>query len=331
MAAGLRRIRAGQGRPAIAALLQLASRSHHSLVASDLGFAVGPRVNAAGRLDDMSIGIECLLSEDSAAAFVHASHLHQLNQDRRDIEKGMQDQAMQILATMPEMQALEPPAAITLYQPGWHQGVIGILASRVKDRLHRPTIVFADGDDGEIKGSARSIQGLHIRDILDAVATRHPGLITKFGGHAMAAGLTLARGDYERFAAAFVEEVGRHAEDLELQAVIDSDGELQVDHFDLALAEQLRMAGPWGQHFPEPLFDGRFELQQQRIVGEKHLKLVLQPVGADFSVEAIAFNVDTASWPDDSVRLVDAAYRLDVNEFRGRRSLQLVVEQLLPA
>jgi single-stranded-DNA-specific exonuclease len=221
------------------------------------------------------------------------------------------------------------PVAMTLYQSGWHQGVIGILASRIKDRLHRPTIAFADGDSGDIKGSARSIAGIHIRDILDAVATRHPGLITRFGGHAMAAGLTLRRADYEAFSTAFVAEVARHAEDVHLQAVIESDGELAPDEFELELATKLRFAGPWGQHFPEPMFDGFFSVVSQRLVGQKHLKLVLAPVGSASLLDAIAFNVDLDIWPAPEVEQVEIAYRLDVNEFRGQRSVQLMVEHLV--
>lgn len=330
VAAGLQRIRAGQARPGIAALLQVASRNPRNIVASDLGFAVGPRINAAGRLDDMSIGIECLLSEDPARARSLAAQLHQLNQDRRLIEGDMQEQALQALARLRLDEQDQPPLAMTLYQPGWHQGVIGILASRIKDRLHRPTIAFADGDGGQIKGSARSIPGIHIRDILDAVAMRHPGLISKFGGHAMAAGLSIARDDYEAFASAFVAEVGRHAGDVELQAVIESDGELAEAEFELDLATQLRFAGPWGQHFPEPVFDGRFRLVAQRLVGEKHLKLVLSPVGSSLVLDAIAFNVDLDVWPDQAIEEADLAYRLDVNEFRGQRSVQLMVEHISP-
>jgi single-stranded-DNA-specific exonuclease len=328
--AGLQRIRSGHARPGINALLEVASRSRHSLVAADLGFAVGPRINAAGRLDDMSVGIECLLSEEPDRARGLAAELHQLNMDRRAIEQDMQAQALQILAKLDFGVTGEPPVAMTLYQPGWHQGVIGILASRIKDRLHRPTIAFADGDPGQVKGSARSIPGIHIRDILDAVATRHPGLINKFGGHAMAAGLTLAADRYPDFASAFVEEVQRHAQDVHLQAVVESDGELQADQLDLDLATTLRFAGPWGQHFPEPTFDGRFQLLSQRLVGEKHLKMTLAAKGSDRCVDAIAFNVDLERWPDQAVQQVEIAYRLDVNEFRGQRSVQLVVEHLEP-
>lgn len=330
VAGGLQRIRAGHARPGILALLEVSSRAHRSAVASDLGFAVGPRINAAGRLDDISVGIECLLSDHPDQARPLAAQLHQLNLDRRVIEQGMQDEAMQILASMPLAEDGGIPLAMTLYQPGWHQGVIGILASRIKDRLHRPTIAFADGEAGQIKGSARSIPGIHIRDILDAVATRHPGLISKFGGHAMAAGMTLPRDAYDDFAAAFVEEVSRHAEDVELQAVIESDGELGSADFDLQLAEQLRYAGPWGQHFPEPVFDGHFDIVSQRLVGDRHLKLVLASPGSGQLLDAIAFNVDLDIWPHQSAQRVEIAYRLDVNEFRGQRSLQLMVEHLVP-
>ena len=331
VSAGLRRIRAGQSRPGLMALLRYASRDFRSVVASDLGFAAGPRINAAGRLDDMSVGIECLLAESDAVADRLAGQLQQLNDERRAIERGMQEGAMQILANLALDADGAPPVAITLYQGDWHQGVIGILASRVKDRLHRPTIAFADGDEGELKGSARSIQGVHIRDVLDAVATRNPGLITRFGGHAMAAGLTLPKANYDVFATAFVEEVERQIEASQLEGIIESDGELQPEDFDLSVAETLRYAGPWGQHFPEPLFDGRFNLVSQRLVGERHLKLVLSPDGGATLVDGIAFNVDLDHWPAPDVAEVEVAYRLDVNEFRGQRSVQMMVEQLVPA
>ncbi len=327
VAQGLARIRAGKARLGILALLQIASRNYRHVVASDLGFSVAPRLNAAGRLDDMSVGIECLLSNTVPSAASLSARLHELNQDRRVIEQGMQREAAAVLDAL---HIDDKPMAITLYQAGWHQGVIGILASRVKDRMHRPTIVFADGDEGEVKGSARSINGIHIRDILDAISSRHPGLILKFGGHAMAAGLSLKKECYEEFSRAFITEVERHAADVNLQAVIESDGELENSDFDLATATELRFAGPWGQHFPEPVFDGRFKVVQQRLVGEKHLKLVLMPFSGELAIDAIAFGVDLDIWPDASVEFVDIAYRLDVNEFRGNRSLQLMVENIVP-
>ncbi|MFT6367147.1 MAG: single-stranded-DNA-specific exonuclease [Bacteroidia bacterium] len=331
VANGLQRIRAGQARPGILALLRVASKDFRQVVASDLGFAVGPRLNAAGRLENMSIGIECLLCEDTRTADTYAARLHQLNLDRRTIEQGMQQDALQALQAVEIKEGSELPVAMTLYEPGWHQGVIGIVASRIKDRFHRPTIAFANGDPGQIKGSARSINGIHIRDVLDAVATRHPGLINKFGGHAMAAGLSLAEKDYGRFTQAFVDEVGRQVDDVNLDAVIESDGELSHEQFDMQLANELRFAGPWGQHFPEPLFDGEFIVVNQRLVGEKHLKLVVMPIGSDVAIDAIAFNVDLEQWPNESTRKVQLAYRLDVNEFRGSRSLQLMVENLAAA
>jgi single-stranded-DNA-specific exonuclease len=330
VANGLKRMRAGHLRPGIKALLQVASKDHRNMVSSDLGFTVGPRLNAAGRLEDMSIGINCLLCEESHTAASYAARLHQLNLDRRVIEQDMQNEALVALEELNIGIEQDMPVAMTLYEPGWHQGVIGILASRIKDRLHRPTIAFADGDEGQIKGSARSIKGIHIRDILDGVATRHPGLIVKFGGHAMAAGLSLQRDSYPAFAQAFVAEVARHTEDVNLDAVIESDGELAENEFDLALATELKFAGPWGQHFPEPVFDGEFRIVQQRLVGEKHLKMVVSPSGSQAVIDAIAFNVDLDIWPDESRATVQIAYRLDVNEFRGNRSVQLMVEYLSP-
>ncbi len=326
VAAGLERMRHGQAREGILALLRVAGRPVHNLVASDLGFSVGPRLNAAGRLDDMSLGIECLLAESPARADQLAAELHQLNLDRRQIEAGMQREALAILATYPD--TAEPPVALTLYDANWHQGVIGILASRLKDRLHRPVIAFADGDEGEVKGSARSIPGLHIRDVLDAIAARHPELLSKFGGHAMAAGLTLSREDLPAFDTAFREEVARHAADVDLQASLASDGELSMAELNMDTAALVRFAGPWGQHFPEPQFDGEFEVLNHRVLQDKHLKLVLQPAGSTEAIDAIAFNVDLEHWPGEQARRVRLVYRLDVNEYRGRRSLQLMVEQI---
>ncbi len=328
VAGGLQRIRAGHARPGILALLEVAGKNPQSLVASDLGFIVGPRLNAAGRLDDMSVGIECLRSEDVHQARPLAERLHQFNRDRRVIEQNMQKEALDALEDLQLDAADALPLGITLFEPGWHQGVVGILASRIKDKFHRPTIAFAEGEGSDIKGSARSIPGVHIRDVLDAIATRHPGLISKFGGHAMAAGLSLAREDFAAFSRAFIAELERHADDLQLQAILDSDGALEEGDFNLDAATALRFGGPWGQHFPEPAFDGVFGIVQQRLVGEKHLKLVLALPGSGEIIDAIAFNVDLQQWPNDSIEQVDAVYRLDVNEFRGRKSVQLIVEQL---
>ncbi|WP_408606304.1 single-stranded-DNA-specific exonuclease RecJ [Gilvimarinus polysaccharolyticus] len=329
---GLLRIRAGVARPGIMALLEVAGRSCESLVAADLGFAIGPRLNAAGRLDDMSIGIQCLLSDDFLAARELAVALDDFNRDRKAIESGMQREALQMLEGLNVEADGELPWGLCLYDGRWHQGVIGILASRIKDRHHRPVIVFADADDGlSIKGSARSIPGLHIRDALDAVAAQHPDLLHKFGGHAMAAGMSLAKDDFNAFASAFDAEVRRQLSNDDLQAVVLSDGALSEAEFSLPLAQQLRAAGPWGQHFPEPLFDGEFKLVQQRIVGEKHLKLVLAHQANDQTViDAIAFNVDLDVWPSSTTTRVRAAFKLDVNEYRGRQSLQLLLDYIEP-
>ena len=244
----------------------------------------------------------------------------------------MQEEAAQALQALEIEEGGSLPNSVCLYQPGWHQGVVGILASRVKDRLHRPVIVFADSDDGTIKGSARSIPGLHIRDALDRVASLNPGMISKFGGHAMAAGLSLVRDQLEAFSAALDATVGDWLEDVELQAIVESDGELSTETLQLELAQQLRYAAPWGQHFPEPCFDGEFLVVHQRIVGEKHLKLVLAPPDSEnLLLDAIAFNVDTRLWPNDSVERVRLAYRLDCNYYRGEERLQLMVEVLEPA
>lgn len=332
VAQGLRRIRAGRCRPGIRALLEVARRAPDRIVASDLGFAVGPRLNAAGRLDDMSLGIQCLLTAEPSLARDIAQQLDELNQDRRAIEADMQRQALSALDAL-QLDINTMPWGLCLYQPDWHQGVIGILASRIKDRYHRPTIVFADSEEeGMVKGSARSIPGLHIRDALDAVAARHSGLLSKFGGHAMAAGMSLRREHVEPFRAAFDEAVRGELDESHLTSVIWSDGELGVDEMTLELCEALREGGPWGQHFSEPMFDGEFLLIQQRLVGSRHLKLVLgDPNDRKRIIDAIAFNVDLKRWPNAQVQHVRVAYRLDINVWQGRESLQLMVEHLEPA
>ncbi|ROS05204.1 exonuclease RecJ [Sinobacterium caligoides] len=325
---GLARIRAGKARPGILKILELAKRSPHRVVASDMGFAIGPRLNAAGRLDDMSLGVECLMTSDAIRAAEIAAELDDLNKDRRSIESSMQAEADNVLAKL-QLNEQELPWGICLFDKDWHEGVIGILASRIKDKQHRPVIIFAQGDDGAVKGSGRSIAGLHMRDALAAVDSAHPGLIIKFGGHAMAAGLTIAPEDYPRFCQLFDAEVRRRLTETELQAVILSDGELAADQFSLSLAHQLREAGPWGQHFPEPIFDGEFTLVQQRLLGGSHLKMVLAPNGFDgLLIDAIAFNVDVKLWPNLALNKVRLAYKLDVNEFRGKQSVQLLVEHL---
>jgi single-stranded-DNA-specific exonuclease len=336
VAQGLKRIRAGQTRPGIQALIEIANKSQQRLVASDFGFALGPRINAAGRLDDMSFGINCLLATDLTNARMMAAELDDLNKARREIEQGMQVEAERVLTAL-NFDKDNLPNAISLFQSDWHQGVIGIVAGRLKEKFHRPCIVFAKAKESEdiasteeIKGSARSIPGLHIRDLLEHIDSQNPGLILKFGGHAMAAGLSIKAKDFKQFQQHFNTIAGQWLKPEDLKSIILSDGELHPNKITLSFAEQLREAGPWGQNFPEPLFDGVFTLIQQRIVGEKHLKLVLQKEtkSGQYSFDAIAFNVDTAVWPNYNTSQVALAYRLDINEFRGKRTVQLMVEDI---
>ncbi len=322
---GLARIRAGRARPGLRAVLEVAGRPAERITSTDLGFILGPRLNAAGRLDDMSLGIECLLCEDEALARDMAVQLDQLNQDRKAIEQGMQREALAQLKDLP-LDTL--PFGLCLFEADWHQGVIGILASRLKERYHRPTIAFADAGDGVLKGSARSVPGFHIRDALDAVAAKNPGLISKFGGHAMAAGLSLPQENFPAFAAAFDTEVRRHLQEDDLTGRLLSDGALAVEEFHLELARALRNAGPWGQHFPEPLFHGVFQVVQQRVVGERHLKVVLKSECGSVQLDGIAFGVDREVWPNPTVRWVELAYKLDVNEYRGQETVQLMIAHI---
>ncbi|MEM6160423.1 single-stranded-DNA-specific exonuclease RecJ [Erwinia sp. P6884] len=326
---GLSRIRAGKCRAGIRALLEIANRDARQLAASDLGFALGPRLNAAGRLDDMSVGVALLLSEDIAQARMLASELDALNQTRKEIEQGMQTEALALCDKL-ERSSEALPLGIAMYHPDWHQGVVGILASRLKERFHRPVIAFAPSGDGTLKGSGRSIAGLHMRDALERLDTLHPGLIIKFGGHAMAAGLSLEAEKFDAFRERFGELVGEWLDAESLQGVVWSDGELMPQELTLPTAELLREAGPWGQAFPEPQFDGKFKLIQQRLVGERHLKVMIEPLGGGPLLDGIAFNVDTTLWPDPSVKQVELAYKLDINEFRGNRNVQLIIDHLWP-
>lgn len=326
---GLSRIRAGKCRPGIKALLEIANRDPQKLAASDLGFALGPRLNAAGRLDDMSVGVALLLCDNIGEARVLANELDALNQTRKEIEQGMQAEALTLCQQL-ERSADTLPGGLAMYHPQWHQGVVGILASRIKERFHRPVIAFAPTGDGTLKGSGRSIQGLHMRDALERLDTLYPGLILKFGGHAMAAGLSLEEARFEEFQQRFGELVTEWLDPALLQGEVVSDGPLAAAEMSMEVAQMLRDAGPWGQMFPEPLFDGRFRLLQQRLVGERHLKVMVEPVDGGPLLDGIAFNVDTSIWPDNSVREVQLAYKLDINEFRGNRSLQLIIDHLWP-
>lgn len=329
---GLQRIRAGKARPGIQALIEVAKRDARKLVATDFGFALGPRINAAGRLDDMSFGVELLMCDNIHAARRMAAELDGLNQTRKEIEEGMKQEALAFCERLQFSETAELPYGLALFQRDWHQGVIGILASRVKDKFHRPVIAFADGGDGTIKGSCRSIVGLHMRDALDRIDTKNPGLIAKFGGHAMAAGLTIKEKDFERFSRLFDELVRDELGDTALKGIVLSDGELIPEEFSMHTAEILRAGGPWGQAFPEPIFDGQFKVLHQKLVGEKHLKLMVEPLlkghPTNIMLDAIAFNIDLRRWPDASVKQISLAFKLDINEFRGNQSLQLMVEHL---
>ncbi len=327
---GLRRIRAGQCSPGILALLKVAECDYSRTIASDLAFYIGPRINAAGRLEDMSIGIECLLSTDPLAAEHIATRLHKLNGERREIECQMKDEAVRHLEKI--NQSLDPSQqknklGICVYESHWHQGVIGIVAARVKEKFYRPTIAFADAGDNELKGSARSIPGVHIRDVLDTVAAKHPHIITKFGGHAMAAGLSLRKNNYQDFIQAYNQVLSEWMSEDDLNQEIFSDGELENHQFSLNVAKYLRNSGPWGQGFPVPVFDGEFTVLDYRVVGEHHLKLTLQPSNGDVSLAAIAFNYANFDW-SNRARVVRAAYQLDVNYFRGIESPQLLIKHL---
>lgn len=332
VAQGLRRIRAGRCTAGLRALLESAGRALPQVVGQDLAFQAGPRLNAAGRLEDMTQGIHCLLTDDPSESRELAQRLAQLNADRRQLESRMQLEALsQLDERLVEFEG-EIPAGLCVYDAGWHQGVIGLVASRVKERLHRPVIAFAPAEQaGWIKGSARSVPGVHVRDVLDAVATGHPGLLEKFGGHAMAAGMTLRESDLPRFERAFGDEVARWVDDDTLAGHLHSDGELQPGEFEVATAEALRDGGPWGSAFPEPAFDGRFGVVDSRVVGERHLKLRLRAPSGE-TVDAIAFRYldDPGAAPIHSQDAVEMVYRPGVDDYSRVRRLQLVAEWLGP-
>ncbi|HXY77025.1 MAG TPA: single-stranded-DNA-specific exonuclease RecJ [Steroidobacteraceae bacterium] len=333
VAQGLKRIRAGRCVAGIRALLTLAGRAAPDLTTADLAFGVAPRLNAAGRIDDMTIGIECLLTDDDTRAAELAARLDALNEERRAIEARMQQDALGAVRALsdPRPGALERHG-VCLFDDSWHQGVIGLVASRVKDRLRRPVIAFALADATTLRGSARSVTGIHIRDVLDAIAARHPGLLSRFGGHAMAAGLTLERAELDRFARAFDEEVARAGAGAVGADEVETDGELAPEEIALDTAQALRGGGPWGQGFPEPLFDGLFSIRSARVIGERHVKMWVEVPRSGRTFDAIAFNQveegEESTLPEGLKHLV---YRLEVNEYQGERRLQLLIEHLLPA
>ncbi len=322
---GLRRIRAGQACPGINALLEVAGRDPATVRSSDMGFCAGPRLNAAGRLEDMGTGIECLLTDDPATARQYATELDKLNRARREIEADMQQQALRICERL-ALDERRLPWGLALHHDDWHQGVVGLVASRLKERYHRPVIAFATAEGGaSLKGSARSIPGLHMRDALERIDSRHPGLIEKFGGHAMAAGLSLPAARLDDFRTAFDQTVREMLPQEALEPVVASDGPIEPADLAMETARLLQTCGPWGQGFPEPVFDGRFRIRQRRILKEKHLRYQLLPENGQRPVEAIVFNVEPQEWPDEG-ETMHIAYRLDINRYQGVESLQLMIE-----
>lgn len=326
---GMQRIRGGKARLGINTLFEITGRDKTNATTNDLGFALAPRLNAAGRLEDMTVGIELLISDNAQIAHDIAIKLDTLNRERQAIEGEMQQNAREILEHLHFNKNI--PLGICLFNETWHQGVIGILASRIKDQYHRPVIIFAVSNEYELKGSGRSIFGVHLRDVLANIHTHYPNLIKKFGGHAMAAGLTIEKNNYQAFNLAFNEEVQRHVKPEDLEGKIISDGPLNHEEFSLNSAEILRSAGPWGQGFPEPLFDNEFFVCGQRLVGQRHLKLILSlQKNIEPYFDGIAFNIDINQWPNHRCDKIHAAYRLDINEFRNRRNLQLLIHYLKP-
>ena len=327
---GIELIRRGHSRPGIMALLRLGRRDYRFLVAADLAFAVAPRLNAAGRLEDMSVGIRCLLTDDADEAMQIATELDDLNHQRRGRQEQMQQQALdQVQKLTEELQGDTLPAAVCLFDPNWHQGIVGLVASRVKDAVHRPVFAFAPESEGSdlLKGSARSIKGLHIRDVMARVDAKHPHLMSAFGGHAMAAGLTMPANNLDTFKLALIEAIDYFLQGKTLSNEILTDGELPANDINLQFAESLSELGPWGQHFPEPLFEGRFTIEDQRVLKGAHLKMTLRPVGGRSSVDAIAFGKLPENLPaTDTVGFV---YRLDINHFRGNKTCQLMIEKII--
>ncbi len=331
VAQGLARINQGKAHAGINALLKISNRQVGQIKTSDLGFFVGPRINAAGRLENMALGVECLLSDDEAQVTAIAQQLDLINKERRLIQKQMQDQALQAVQAL-HIEKNVLPYGVCLFDGSWHQGVIGLVASKVKELYHRPVIAFAPADDGQVKGSARSIPGLHIRDALDAIATENPSILQKFGGHAMAAGLSIKLSDMDTFFKLFETEVKRRLSRDDLEEIIHTDGELDDEYFTNEFAELINAASPWGQGFEPPVFDNMFEVVDHRIVGEQHLKMKLRLSkgslnGGRQDIDAIAFN--QMYYVDHHLpERIHVTYKLDINEFRGSRSLQLIVDYI---
>jgi len=327
---GLSRIQSGRCNTGIRALLYVSGRNKSRIQATDLGFSVAPRLNAAGRLTDMSLGIECLLTDEDDKAIRMAKELDKLNKERRKIQADMQEQALIILDEFTDDAIDDLPAGLCLFNPDWHSGIVGIVAGKIKEKIHRPVIVFAREQGNIIKGSARSIPGIHIKDVLDMIATETPELIKAFGGHAMAAGLTLEENKLEDFKIAFQKAVMEFSDEESLTQHQLTDGELDEELLTMSFTMLIQNSGPWGQSFPEPCFEGEFNVVNKRIVGGNHLKLDLRRQDSANVINAIAFNITDETWPDNIER-VQTAYRLDINEFRGVQSLQLILDVCQPS
>ncbi|AJC50664.1 single-stranded-DNA-specific exonuclease RecJ [Coxiella endosymbiont of Amblyomma americanum] len=324
---GLQRIRLGQTHEGILALLQIAGCKREKIRTTDLSFAVGPRLNAAGRLDDMSLGVNCLLADNKKTALYIARQLDDLNKERRVLASRMREEAFDSINQF-YLNRLPLPPGICLYNKAWHPGVIGLVASQVKEQINRPIIAFSKTSKGILQGSARSVDGLHIRNVLEIISIKYPNLIEKFGGHAMAAGLSLPLSRYKEFQRAFSEEVRKNSKKEDLQPKLITDGALTTEELTVELAELIEQAAPWGHGFPEPMFDGCFKIVNQRIIGQQHLRLILQMPKSKYYIDGIIFHANLQKWPNFYFQYVMLVYRLDINEFRGRKKLQLLIDHI---
>ena len=326
---GISRIRAGYCCEGIKALLDISRRDPLTLTATDLAYYIAPRLNAAGRMDSMSLSVELLLCEDYDSAIKQATDLDTLNHDRKLIEQTMYQEALSYIEQV-EQKNSTFPNALVVHHPQWHQGIIGIVSARLKDKHYRPVICFASTEDGLLKGSGRSIEGIHLRDILDKLNERYPDILVSFGGHAMAAGLSIQEKDLDQFSAHFEALITEQLDLDVLEQIIETDGEIDNQDFNYAIAKQLKESGPWGEGFTEPTFDGDFIVHQQRLFAEKHLKLVLEPKNGGPIIEGICFNVNLTQWPDNTIKIVKIVYQLDVNDFRGNQAVKLMIRHIWP-
>ena len=326
---GISRIRAGYCCEGIKALLDISRRDPLTLTSTDLAYYIAPRLNAAGRMDSMSLSVELLLCEDYDSAIKQATDLDTLNHDRKLIEQTMYQEALSYIEQV-EQKNSTFPNALVVHHPQWHQGIIGIVSARLKDKHYRPVICFASTEDGLLKGSGRSIEGIHLRDILDKLNERYPDILVSFGGHAMAAGLSIQEKDLDQFSAHFEALITEQLDLDVLEQIIETDGEIDNQDFNYAIAKQLKESGPWGEGFTEPTFDGDFIVHQQRLFAEKHLKLVLEPKNGGPIIEGIYFNVNLTQWPDNTIKIVKIVYQLDVNDFRGNQAVKLMIRHIWP-